>query len=81
MFRAIQKFIWSLRSDKWRREQEQIGFDSVDESWKPSAKQISNDPTPDHWYKKPIPVIGIAVTSGLIIYFITHFVLPRLGIS
>ena len=31
MFRSMQKFLWSLRGEKWRREQEQIGFDSVDE--------------------------------------------------
>ena len=76
MFRAIQKFIWSLRSDKWRREQEQIGFDSVDESWKPSKQKVREHPAPDHWYKKPVPVIGFAVTAGLILYFIIHFVFP-----
>ena len=26
------------------------------------------EPAPDHWYKKPIGVIGIAITSGVLVY-------------
>ena len=30
-------------------------------------EQEKPEPAPDHWYKKPIPVIGITVVGGLVL--------------
>ena len=32
-----------------------------------NIKQEKAEPAPDHWYKKPIGVIGIAVASGVLL--------------
>ena len=46
---------------------------------KPVADQDTK-PSPDHWYKKPPAVIGIAVVSGLLLLGIRYLAVHRFGV-
>ena len=48
-----------------------------------SLKKIQENksyPAPDHWYKKPIGVIGIAITSGVLLYLALFIIRNHAGI-
>ena len=66
-------------------EAEKRRLDSLLEARKEAAqagvKQERKDPTPDHWYKKPIPVIALSVTAGLLILGIKYILKHKYGIE
>ena len=43
-------------------------------------QQEKPEPAPDHWYKKPIGVVGIAIVSGLLLYLATLLVKKHFGL-
>jgi hypothetical protein len=45
-----------------------------------STKHPGEKPTPENWYKKPIGLIGIAVTSGLVLAALVYLFRTHLGI-
>ena len=45
-----------------------------------NIQQEKAEPAPDHWYKKPIGVIGITVAAGLLLLLAATLIKPHLGI-
>ena len=71
----IQDLLRTLKAERDAKA-EQWGFDSVDEESEAQKRnqtttagagvKKADKPGPDHWYKKPVPVIVIGVTIFLI---------------
>ena len=66
-------------------ETEKRRLDSLSETGKEAAQASINqerkEPTPDHWYKKPIPVIALSVTAGLVILGIKYILKHKYGVD
>ena len=53
----------------------------VDNVVKNVAEQVRKEPAPDHWYKKPVPVIALAVTAAIIVLGLRYMLKHKFGLD
>ena len=39
------------------------------------------EPVPDHWYKKPVGVIGLAIVSGILVFLTVYLIRTHFGLQ